>query len=70
MSATIHYLRPFQRENLAETAGEAEAEEACAHEDEEPKPAEKRARGRAMPCGRKSGFKKRMDGKVVPRDKR
>jgi hypothetical protein len=66
MSATIHYLRLFEREELgkaeAEPAPEAEATEA-----EPPKPEKKRWR-RAMPCGRNSRFKRRMDGKIVPRE--
>jgi hypothetical protein len=74
MSATIHYLRPFQRENLAETAAEpepapAEASEAAA-EEETSATEKKRTRRHSMPCGRNSRFKRRMDGTVVPRKPR
>ena len=69
MSATIHYLRPFEREDLTQTQPEP-AEDAQAAEEDAPHAEKKPARRRAMPCGRKSRFKKRMDGTVVPRDKR
>lgn len=76
MSATIHYLRPFQRENLDEAAPEAEPTpvEASAGETaaeaETAEPEQKRTRGQSMPCGRNSRFKRRMDGTVVPRKPR
>ena len=69
MSATIHYLRPFEREDLGKTEPEP-AEEFQAAEEEAPQPEKKRTRRHQMPCGRNSRFKKRMDGSVVPRDKR
>jgi hypothetical protein len=76
MSATIHYLRPFQREKLDETVAEpeatpdpAEASEAAA-EEETHAPDKKRTRRHSMPCGRNSRFKRRMDGSVVPRKPR
>jgi hypothetical protein len=76
MSATIHYLRPFQREDLAEPAEaertapdratpESETEEAGAQTK-----SGKRRSGRAMPCGRSSKWKKKIGGGVVARDKR
>jgi len=74
MSATIHYLRPFEREDLSKTEAEpAPEQEAIADEaveDEAPVPERKRTKRHQMPCGRNSRFKKRMDGSVVPRDKR
>ena len=71
MSATIHYLRPFQHEDLAEpaeaerAAPESETEEAGA----QAKPGKRRG-GRAMPCGRSSKWKKKIGGGIVARDKR
>jgi hypothetical protein len=78
MSATIYYLRPFEREDLSKTDAELPAEaEAAAYEHEAaPSEAEaatqerRPARKRTMPCGRNSRFKKRMDGTVVPREER
>jgi len=74
MSATIHYLRPFEREDLSKTesqpAPEQEAVEEMAADDEAPAPERRPTRRHQMPCGRNSRFKKRMDGTVVPRDKR
>ena len=68
MSATIHYLRPFEREDLAKTTGESEPD-AFPGEEEEASAKPKRRR-RAMPGGRNSRFKKRMDGTVVRRERR
>ena len=65
MSATIHYLRPFEREDLASEEPQDPAIEETAAE-----PKKKRIRRRLMPCGRNSRFKKRMDGTVVPRERR
>jgi hypothetical protein len=76
MSATIHYLRPFAREPLDEPeatpqhAAEPHPEAQAAtpedgHQAGAPEP--KRKPRRAMPCGRNSPFKKRMDGSVVSR---
>jgi hypothetical protein len=73
MSATIHYLRPFQREQLAETAAAPaapDADIAPEGEDEPEARPEKRRGGRAMPCGRNSKWKKKIGGGVVARDKR
>jgi hypothetical protein len=72
MSATIHYLRPFQREQLAETAAPPVPAADVAHEDggEPQAQPEKRRGGRAMPCGRNSKWKKKIGGGVVARDKR
>lgn len=74
MSATIYYLRPFQREDLTGLADDSpEGDEALDPDGEAAarqtatRSASKKA-GRAMPCGRNSRFKKRMDGKVVPRE--
>jgi hypothetical protein len=66
MSATIHYLRPFEREDLAEAKPQADP----AIEQSASEPEKKRIRRRLMPCGRNSRFKKRMDGTVVPRERR
>jgi hypothetical protein len=66
MSATIHYLRPFEREDLAKTTGEDGPDDGQ-DEADEPGAKPKRRRRRAMPCGRNSRFKKRMDGTVVVR---
>jgi hypothetical protein len=72
MSATIHYLRPFQREQLDETvAAPAPAEDAASEGEGEPEARpEKRRGGRSMPCGRNSKWKKKIGGGVVARDKR
>ena len=82
MTATIHYLHPFEREDLSKTEaaepvqespGESRGEsqeESQAADDEAPAPEKTRTRRHLMPCGRNSRFKKRMDGTVVPRDKR
>lgn len=69
MTATIHYLRPFAREDLEKSTAEP-APENQNGEETEVMPGERPKRRRAMPCGRKSRFKKRMDGKVVLREKR
>jgi hypothetical protein len=68
MSATIHYLRPFEREDLSKIDQEPEPEMEAVDE-EAAAPERARTRRHQMPCGRNSRFKKRMDGKVVPRDK-
>lgn len=68
MSATIHYLRPFEREDLEKSTAEP-AREDHDEDDAQTQPVKQAARRRAMPCGRNSRFKKRMDGKVVPREK-
>jgi hypothetical protein len=65
MSATIHYLRPLEREDLSEVEAEP-GQQPQAAEGDRPKPEKKRWR-RKMPCGRGSRFKRRMDGKIVPR---
>ena len=81
MSATIHYLRPFQHEDLAEPAEaeraeaeRAEAERAAPESETEEAGAQakpgKRRGGRAMPCGRSSKWKKKIGGGIVARDKR
>jgi hypothetical protein len=70
MSATIHYLRPFEREDLAKTTEEPEADNRPDNEEYEAGAKPKRRRRRVMPCGRGSRFKKRMDGSVVPRERR
>jgi hypothetical protein len=76
MSATIHYLRPFQREDLAEPAeaGSTAPDRATPESDTEEAGAQaksgKRRSGRAMPCGRNSKWKKKIGGGVVARDKR
>lgn len=70
MSATIHYLRPPKPEEPVS----AEPEEVHGEPEEPaPEPLRKpRSRWpkRPMPAGRKSGIKRRMDGKVVPREPR
>ena len=73
MSATIYYLRPFQREDLTGYSSESPQDDEALNGDGEAPARQTAARssskkaGRAMPCGRNSRFKKRMDGKVVPR---
>jgi FtsZ-interacting cell division protein YlmF len=69
MSATIHYLRPFEREDLAEAEPQTERQDPAIKESAS-EPEKKRTRRRLMPCGRNSRFKKRMDGTVVPRERR
>ena len=72
MSATIHYLRPFERETLREEEPKPAAtaqDQPAAEEEAEASAPQKPKRRRTMPCGRNSRFKKRMDGTVVPRDK-
>jgi hypothetical protein len=76
MSATIHYLRPFEREKLAEPAEaqepapsvETEAQEAESEPDSRLR-FDKRRSARAMPCGRNSKWKKKIGGGVVAREK-
>lgn len=68
MSATIHYLRPFERQNLSETEAGPAPEADTMTDEQEAAPKRKPVRKRTMPCGRKSRFKKRMDGTVVPRE--
>jgi len=79
MTATIHYLRPFQHEDLAphddlaEPAQAAEPEitqDSDVAEDVARTKPDKRGGGRAMPCGRNSKWKKKIGGGVVARDKR
>ncbi len=69
MSATIHYLRPFEAEDLARADAE-DTQNVPAVQESAPKAEKKRLRRRVMPCGRNSRFKKRMDGTVVPRERR
>lgn len=76
MNATIHYLRSFEREKLAEPAEAEEPEQRVETEAEEPEPEpesrlkfDKRRSARAMPCGRNSKWKKKIGGGVVARDK-
>jgi hypothetical protein len=70
MNATIHYLRPFEREKLAEPA-QPEEQGAEAEEPEQPSRLmfDKRRSARAMPCGRNSKWKKKIGGGVVAREK-
>jgi hypothetical protein len=76
VSATIHYLRPFEREDLAKSEqspqpaqeGEAAQEPEDESQETEAKPERRRSR-RAMPCGRGSKWKKKIGGGVVARDK-
>lgn len=74
MTATIHYLRPFQREDRAEPAQAPEETPARDDEtvEEEPqaKPDRRRTGGRAMPCGRDSKWKKKIGGGIAAREKR
>lgn len=79
MSATIYYLRPFEREDLSKADAELSAEAEAAAEEHDAAPVDddatatrerRPAAKRTMPCGRNSRFKKRMDGKVVPREER
>jgi hypothetical protein len=75
MSATIHYLRPFQREDLTAYSRESPQGDESPDGDREVEPRQiarstSKKSSRAMPCGRNSRFKKRMDGKVVPREDR
>jgi hypothetical protein len=62
MSATIHYLRPFEREKLAKVEQEAEP----AHQAEPSKHRHKRP----MPGGKGSKWKRKIGGGVVPGEKR
>jgi hypothetical protein len=62
MSATNHYLRPFEREELAKVEQEAE----LAHQAE---PSKHRHKG-SMPGGKGSKWKRKIGGGVVPREKR
>jgi hypothetical protein len=67
VTATIIYLRPFERED----PGKQEAENLP--DDPQDPPAKRASRDKKrivrnpLPCGKKSRWKKRMDGKVVPR---
>ena len=70
MSATIHYLRPFERQDLSKTEAEPAPAAETMSDEQGPAVETKSARKRTMPCGRKSRFKKRMDGTVVPREER
>jgi hypothetical protein len=70
MSATIHYLRPFERQDLSKTEADPAPEVETVAEGLDAAPQKKPVRKRTMPCGRKSRFKKRMDGTVVPREER
>ena len=68
MTATIYYLQPFETERLEVTEEELRAE----HFRPQPKPSQtmsgkKRYVRNPLPCGRKSGWKRLMGGKVVRR---
>src|SRR5262245_3788553 len=68
MSATIYYLKPFERERLEVTEEELRAE----HFSPSPCPAQKTSGKKRyvrnpLPCGRNSAWKRRLNGQVVRR---
>jgi hypothetical protein len=76
MTAKIYYLRPQHRQARPEESPELpqaiEADDRS-EQNEHPnaeKPVKRRWANRPLPAGRKSGLKRRLDGKTVPRKPR